>query len=528
MRSLAAKFMLAISILISLVLIANAVYLENQQRIELKRAISAKAISYAELGHPTIGEDFSLYYESGYLNLVNSIRDQMQLNADIIRLQLINYNGEVLLDDLDQEPRYLTIADRPQELVPKHLLPKVQGRFDLNPNNDLPDSVSEIVLAEDEIRALKLDPRFTGQNLLEIVYPFYDSNQRHVVTLRYLFSFENLQAAILRMRMAVAGLTLLSILAGIIMAMLLVGNIVRPIRALTAATKKIAQGNFNLIIKTRVRDEVGQLASSFNTMAAQLDQATKELVEKEAIAKELELATKIQIDTLPKKLPGMAGMTVATSLTPATFVGGDSYDFIQLADGTTYFYVGDATGHGVPAGIIVSLLNAVIFDHANRGKDIKEILARANEVIRNKTSANTFATVLLVKWSPATSTLEFISAGHEPLIHYQWSNGQAEIKKQKQGMPIGIIPGLEKLLQTDSIVLQSGDTILVYSDGLVEARNEAGKMWNINSLQESLIKHAKVETDAASIQSGILKDSLAFRQSAAAADDITIITLRKS
>lgn len=527
MKSLTTKFTLAISLLVSMVLVVNAIYLENQQRRELKSEIVEQAISYAELGHTTIGESYSLYYESGFLNLSNTIKSQFKLNSDAVRLQLINYNGEILFDDLDEQPRYMISNNGEKEFVPKYLLPKVQGRFDADPNNEVSDTVNEVVLSANEIQNLKLKPILVGQPILEIIYPYYDNNQRHVVTLRYLFSFEGLQAAITRMRMTVAGLTLLGILAGIMMTILLVRTIVQPIRALTNATKRIAAGDFHLSIETKSRDEVGRLADSFNTMAGKLDKTTKELAEKEVIAKEVELASKIQTDTLPKEMPSIEGVTLATSLTPATFVGGDCYDFIQTPDGKTIFYIGDATGHGVPAGIVISLLNAVIFDHARNGLPLLDIIKRANEVVRRKTSGHTFATALILQWDPETSSLEFISAGHQPLMHYQHKDGLVTLKKENPGMPIGSMLELNNMLKSEIIQLTDGDAILVYSDGLVEARNRSGEMWGTVNLEQSLGKCAKIGACASDIQAGILKDCLAFREGVSAEDDITIITLRK-
>src|SRR5690606_32671105 len=140
-------------------------------------------------------------------------------------------------------------------------------------------------------------------------------------------------------------------------------------------------------VYVKTKDEVATLANAFNSMAQELEISTKALVYKERVAKELEIAANIQKELLPKEIPVISGLDIAAGILPAEEIGGDCYDFLATDDNNLLMYLGDVTGHGVPAGIVVSIANALIYNYSH-DTDMREILSQVNRILKVKTSSN--------------------------------------------------------------------------------------------------------------------------------------------
>jgi serine phosphatase RsbU (regulator of sigma subunit) len=248
----------------------------------------------------------------------------------------------------------------------------------------------------------------------------------------------------------------------------------------------------------------------------------KEAQERERIEQELRIARLIQQTLLPKSVPGLPGYDVATYYQPAREVGGDFYDFFEFEDGRVGLVVGDATGKGMPAALVVaatcSILRAVAQDlRYSPG----EVLARVNEVVLARIPPNMFVTCFYAILDPKSGSLSYANAGHNlPCCCHE----HAARDLSARGMPLGLMPGMS--YEENESVLLPGESVLFYTDGLIEAHNPQGEMFGTPRLRELMSKHPMDTTD---LSATLMEELGRFTAEGwEQEDDITLVTLRRS
>src|SRR5829696_249594 len=201
---------------------------------------------------------------------------------------------------------------------------------------------------------------------------------------------------------------------------------------------------------------------------------------RQSIVQELRVARSIQEASLPKEVPELEGWVISPRYQPAREVGGDFYDFHLLPEGRLGFVVGDATGKGVPAALVMSttcgMLQAV--SQASDSSSPGEVLERVNETLLARTPPNMFVTCFYAILEPNSASLSYANAGHD--LPYLQRRGEAE-ELRARGMPLGLMPGMG--YEEKEIVLDSGEAALFYSDGLVEAHDPKGEMFGFPKLR---------------------------------------------
>ena len=281
---------------------------------------------------------------------------------------------------------------------------------------------------------------------------------------------------------------------------------------------------FTGIIITRVAG--GKIVEEWSegTYAYELAQQRldHELRERERIEQELLVARRIQQASLPKEVPTLEGWQISSFYRPAREVGGDFYDFHLLSEDQLGLVVGDATGKGVPAALVMSttcgMLRAVTqaLDSSSPG----EMLERVNDALVPSIPANMFVTCFYAILDPKRGRLRYANAGHD--LPYLRRDGNAEELKAR-GMPLGLMPAMG--YEENEIVLDAGDAALFYSDGLVEAHDPNGEMFGFPKLRGLVAKHTEKE----SLEEALLEELYSFVGEAwEQEDDITLITLRRS
>src|SRR5690606_4022721 len=237
---------------------------------------------------------------------------------------------------------------------------------------------------------------------------------------------------------------------------------------LEAAVVKVGKGDFGAQAKVESDDEIGVLAQNFNQMSKTLKKNTEELLEKEKITKELDIAREIQENMLPKSAPELKNLDVSGSLKPATSIGGDIYDYLSLGDKGTYIFIADVTGHGVPAGMIANITHSTLYSFSKVYEKTDDILKSMNSIIHAKTKTNMFATALLARWNDETRRISYCNAGHEQIVYYQAKTQQVQLIG-KGGMALGLMENVDALLKEQTLELQKGDVMVFYTDGIPEA-----------------------------------------------------------
>ena len=235
---------------------------------------------------------------------------------------------------------------------------------------------------------------------------------------------------------------------------------------------------------------------------------------------ELEVARLIQQNFLPKQLPELAGWQVAAYYRPAREVGGDFYDVIPLPGGKVGFVIGDVTDKGVPAALVMAATRSVLRASAQRLVDPGEVLERVNEHLCPDMPEKMFVTCLYGVLDPASGHFRFANAGHD-LPYVKTAEGSVELRAR--GMPLGLMPGMP--YEEKEMVLAPGDSLLLHSDGVVEAHDPQGDMFGFPRLKDAVAQYP----GGGELIDRVLADLHAHTgPDAEQEDDITMVTLQRS
>jgi serine phosphatase RsbU (regulator of sigma subunit) len=253
---------------------------------------------------------------------------------------------------------------------------------------------------------------------------------------------------------------------------------------------------------------------------AQLVQEQKAQVrEHERIEQELRTAQDIQQTFLPKDVPSLPGWQLVPYYQPAREVGGDFYDFLSFEDGRLGLVIGDVAGKGIPAALVMTATGTMLRTAAQERSSPGEVFARVNNLLYAETPSGMFATCFYAVLDPKSGRLHYVNAGHEP--PYRRHAGSAT-ELWATGMPLGMMPGSS--YEEHEVTLAPGDSILFYSDGLVEAHNSSGEMFDTPRLKALLEEHA----DGASLINVLLGELKSFTgERWEQEDDVTLLTLQR-
>jgi predicted ester cyclase len=240
--------------------------------------------------------------------------------------------------------------------------------------------------------------------------------------------------------------------------------------------------------------------------------------------RELYVARRIQQASLPKEVPTLEGWQISPFYRPAREVGGDFYDFHLLSEGRVGLVVGDATGKGVPAALVMATTCGMLqlAAQAVELSSPSEVLERVNEALTVRIPPNMFVTCFYAILDLPSTSLRYANAGHD--LPYVRRGGSECEELRARGMPLGLMPGMS--YEEKEIVLNAGEAALFYSDGLVEAHDPKGEMFGFPRLRELVAKHRDEER---SLGDFLLEELYSFvGEGWEQEDDITLLTLKRS
>jgi serine phosphatase RsbU (regulator of sigma subunit)/predicted ester cyclase len=272
------------------------------------------------------------------------------------------------------------------------------------------------------------------------------------------------------------------------------------------------------IVAGKIAEEWSQGSGLAELTQQRLEQ---ERIEHARVQQELEVARTVQQASLPEEVPSLEEWQINPYCQPAQEVGGDFYEFFQLDDGRVGVAVGDVSGKGVPAALVMTGTCAYLGGvAAASGASPGEALALANEALFARIPPNMFVTCFYAILKPESATLRYANAGHDlPYLH---RNGDAE-ELRARGMPLELMPGMS--YEEGEVSLAKGNCVLFYSDGLVEAHNLKGEMFGFPRLRALVAEHGEER----SLGNLLLDELYAFvGESWEQEDDITLLTLRRS
>jgi serine phosphatase RsbU (regulator of sigma subunit) len=252
-----------------------------------------------------------------------------------------------------------------------------------------------------------------------------------------------------------------------------------------------------------------------------LEMLAQEIRERERIEQELRVARRIQQASLPKEVPTLEDWEITPHYQPAREVGGDFYDFLALPNRHLGLVVGDATGKGVPAALVMAAARSMLRALAQSSDSPGEVLVRVNDVLCPDIPSGMFVTCFYGILDPESGRLSYANAGHN-LPCSRRHHGQAD-ELRARGMPLGIMPRMD--YEEKETTLETGVSTLFYSDGLVEAHDPKGEMFGFPRLRALVAEHGEDR----SLGDFLMEELYSFvGEGWEQEDDITLLTLRRS
>ncbi|MEK7523604.1 MAG: SpoIIE family protein phosphatase [Patescibacteria group bacterium] len=521
MHSIKTKLILSVSLLLIFLFSITALLLVGEKERELRADIYTKARATSELVSPKVVDLYeSLLAEKSFVLFNREMKDVFQKNEDVAEIKMTSFSGDVLYNSLGERERAYEgpirrvedgdLTARIRANLPSYLLKSGRTVYLKKDSEGNYASVNE-----NEKDTASISDTDEIQN---IVYPL---GSKYAVI--FSMTYDNLRARVIHTTQRIVFLLIFGVLLGLGFGWYFSQRITTPIEQLTAGALVLAKGDFKARVMVKARDEVGVLADTFNTMAQELEISTKAMIEKEKLGKELEVAARIQREILPKKLPDIPGLDLSAVVIPATEIGGDCYDFIEVDPKTHLFYISDVTGHGIPSGIVVSIANAIIYSYAN-SPSLRDILISTNRVLKEKTTQNMFMTLLMLRYREGK--LDYVSAGHPEMLHYYAEDNKVLMEKGG-GIALGMVPDISRMVTENSLTFSNGDCIVLYSDGIPEAVSERGEQYGMQRFKRALSDNGELGS-AVAIKNALIADVKQFMGAAPQMDDITLVVLRKT
>ena len=297
-------------------------------------------------------------------------------------------------------------------------------------------------------------------------------------------------------------------------------TVTRPVRLLAEAARRIAHGELDVRATIHSRDELGELGESFNEMLAKLRDRMR-------IRQSLALAMEIQQNLLPQGPPDIEGLEVAGRSIYCDETGGDYFDFLDLSElgpQELAIAIGDVSGHGIPAALLMTSARALVRDRAYTVGGLAELMEGINRRLATDTPSGQFMTLLYLVFNAQQRHVRWANAGHEPPILYDPSGERIEELKGG-GVALGI--------STECVYdehrregLQPGQVIAMGTDGIWEARDPHGEFFGTDRFHEIIRTHA--DRSASEICEAVIDALVDFRKGAPQTDDVTLVVIKQT
>lgn len=310
-----------------------------------------------------------------------------------------------------------------------------------------------------------------------------------------------------------------AIVAGTLAALLGLGaarTLTRPIRRLHDASKRLSAGDFSVRVDAKGSDEIGDLSRDFNDLVPALEEQVR-------VSKDLGIAHEVQQNLLPNAAPTLSGFDIAGRAAYCNETGGDYLDYIDVGGGQLGIVLGDVSGHGVGAALLMASARATLRAHARRDDNPSDVIAALNRDLETDASGGRFMTMFFVTLQPDSADMEWISAGHEPAILYDPSTDTFS-ELTGDGIPLAVDQDWQYAATTTDMA--PGSILVLFTDGIREAPNGKGERYEMGRLRDAIRETKGRGADA--IATRIMDDVVAFRGDAPMRDDMSVVVIRKN
>jgi sigma-B regulation protein RsbU (phosphoserine phosphatase) len=295
--------------------------------------------------------------------------------------------------------------------------------------------------------------------------------------------------------------------------------------------RRFTSGDLESELPLEGAEEFFEISRAFNEMMTRLRQDRENIIAREKMAKEIELASQIQQTLMPRRLPNIRGLELDAYYRAASVVGGDLYDVFETGPDRYCLVVADVSGKGVPASLVMSMLRTVIQISSREAVSAADILVKVNDYLTDNMPAGMFITVMLAVYDAAVGKIDVVSAGHNPMLFYDASADRIERVNPSGmplGMPVSLDGGFAERLEQVGLKLEEGDCFFMFTDGITEAADQQGHQFGMERLSELLAKgfDPSGRTAIGSISADLVASLDDFAGFTRQTDDITFIIAR--
>jgi serine phosphatase RsbU (regulator of sigma subunit) len=296
-------------------------------------------------------------------------------------------------------------------------------------------------------------------------------------------------------------------------------RLTRNLSRLNDGVRRLAAGDYGARVNVRSHDEVGRLARAFNQMAADVEHHQRAAVEQERIARELELGRQIQHDMLPHAPLRVGATEIKGTYVPAREVGGDFFNYFELDARRVALLMGDVSGKGVGAALLMANLQAALRTRLELGQDLAALAAAIDADVEANTPGAVYATLFVGILDRETRTFRYVNAGHHPQFVLR---AGGLLPMSSTGLPVGLLAG--RGYTEGCVQLEAGDLLFFYTDGCVEAHNPASDLFGADRLEAVLTGTPPTGTD--DLLGRVDRAIAAFRAGREPYDDATMMAVR--
>ena len=318
----------------------------------------------------------------------------------------------------------------------------------------------------------------------------------------------------------IAGSLLLIYLPASLLAIVLIFSISRAVNRIEKGTHAVERGDFSYRIRMKPRNQLGQMAVSFDRMTESISSLLVKVAEKERLQSEIDIAASIQRNLLPREGPSFRGVSFSAHFEPTASIGGDYYDVFNLDQSRLAVAIGDVSGHGLSTGLVMAMVKAAMTTLVEEGADEVSLFRRLNELVFRSTEKRAFMTLGFTIFDLEHCRIRHTNAGH--LYPYVLRAGEPPHALESSSLPLGV--RREILTETVEYDLREGDTLVYLSDGLIEAQGATGDPFGFEEMERILADVSGQE--AADVQKAILVAVERHSGERPPDDDRTVMVIR--
>ncbi len=331
-----------------------------------------------------------------------------------------------------------------------------------------------------------------------------------------------------RQRMKDFRFMLLVLLLGNAGIALLITLIISPFRRLAYWIRMSSTGAIEDEMDIDTSDEIGEIAQAFNEITYKFRKSQQSLQDQERLKHEMHLAQEIQQTLLPAEFPKLRGFDIASYYESAKEVGGDYYDFVEIDKDRIGVVIADVSGKGVPGSLVMTMIRTALRTEARNAKSAADTLRRVNHFVMGDIKKGMFVTVFYAILNSRNRSLNFASAGHNPMILYRPSTQKTYYLNPK-GFPVGISLNDEDLfdrsITDDSIRLNKGDIVVIYTDGVTEAMNSRRELFGEERLLQVIREYGDLPAD--DFVAKLKAEITSFTEGQVQNDDISLVVIKE-